>query len=111
MTGRHVEHRATAVLDQALRVHAIPMKKIDESLIVLSSVASAFPEKLPSRVIHGDRFSGQGVERTPELVKSKKTQILRVKVGRMKPTVMRLLPLRKGWVDYPKYRGPATPSH
>jgi len=30
---RYLEHRAHAVLDQALRVHAIPMKKIDEALV------------------------------------------------------------------------------
>lgn len=30
---RYLEHRAPAVLDQALRVHAIPMKKIDEALV------------------------------------------------------------------------------
>lgn len=29
----YLEHRAPAVLDQALRVHAIPMKKIDEALV------------------------------------------------------------------------------
>lgn len=30
---RYLEHREPAVLDQALRVHAIPMKKIDEALV------------------------------------------------------------------------------
>ncbi len=30
---RYLEHRVPAVLDQALRVHAIPMKKIDEALV------------------------------------------------------------------------------
>ncbi|VTZ65862.1 Integrase [Sinorhizobium medicae] len=30
---RYLEHRAPAMLDQALRVHAIPMKKIDEALV------------------------------------------------------------------------------
>lgn len=30
---RYLEHREPAVLDQALRVHAIPMKKVDETLV------------------------------------------------------------------------------
>lgn len=30
---RYLEHRVPVVLDQALRVHAIPMKKIDEALV------------------------------------------------------------------------------
>lgn len=30
---RYLEHREPAVLDQALRVHAIPMKKVDEALV------------------------------------------------------------------------------
>jgi integrase/recombinase XerD len=30
---RYLEHRVPAALDQALRVHAIPMKKIDEALV------------------------------------------------------------------------------
>lgn len=30
---RYLEHRAPTVLDQALRVHAMPMKKIDEALV------------------------------------------------------------------------------
>lgn len=30
---RYLEHRVPAVLDQAFRVHAIPMKKIDEALV------------------------------------------------------------------------------
>lgn len=30
---RYLEHRVPAVLDQALRMHAIPMKKIDEALV------------------------------------------------------------------------------
>jgi len=30
---RYLEHREPAVLDQALRIHAIPMKKVDEKLV------------------------------------------------------------------------------
>lgn len=36
---RYLEHRVPAVLDQALRVHAIPMKKIDEALVASLSHA------------------------------------------------------------------------
>ncbi|MCB1512530.1 MAG: tyrosine-type recombinase/integrase [Hyphomicrobiaceae bacterium] len=36
---RYLEHRVPAVLDQALRVHAIPMKKIDEALVAALSHA------------------------------------------------------------------------
>ncbi|MGH6675477.1 MAG: tyrosine-type recombinase/integrase [Xanthobacteraceae bacterium] len=36
---RYLEHRVPAVLDQALRVHAIPMKKIDEALVASLSRA------------------------------------------------------------------------
>ncbi len=36
---RYLEHRVPAVLDQALRVHAIPMKKIDQGLVASLSRA------------------------------------------------------------------------
>lgn len=36
---RYLEHRVPTVLDQALRVHAIPMKKIDEALVASLSRA------------------------------------------------------------------------
>ncbi|WP_449383941.1 tyrosine-type recombinase/integrase [Bradyrhizobium sp. UFLA05-112] len=36
---RYLEHRVPVVLDQALRVHAIPMKKIDETLVASLSRA------------------------------------------------------------------------
>jgi len=36
---RYLEHRVPAVLDQALRVHSIPMKKIDETLVASLSRA------------------------------------------------------------------------
>lgn len=36
---RYLEHRVPAVLDQALRVHSIPMKKIDEALVASLSRA------------------------------------------------------------------------
>ncbi|MGV7215400.1 tyrosine-type recombinase/integrase [Bradyrhizobium sp. UFLA05-112] len=36
---RYLEHRVAVVLDQALRVHSIPMKKIDETLVASLSRA------------------------------------------------------------------------
>lgn len=54
---RYLEHRAPAVLDQALRVHAIPMKKIDVALVAsLSRVeVQALLDAPDRRIISGIR--------------------------------------------------------
>ena len=44
---RYLEHRVPAALDQALRVHAIPMKKIDEALV--ASLSRAEVDGVPGR--------------------------------------------------------------
>lgn len=54
---RYLEHRVPAVLDQAFRVHAIPMKKIDETLVASLSRAEV-------RALHdaSDRRTTSGID-------------------------------------------------